>query len=654
MNWWLKNRIRMVQNNLRDVDAQLIDVEEHVHALKEIGANVLQINCGGITSFYPTDLEYQVRSPYLKDDFFGKMVEACHKNGIRIIARFDFSKLHESMEGRHEDWWIRRADGSLVRYNDTISTCVNSDYQQYKSSEIIEEVLKRYSVDGVFFNYFGYINFDYSGNRFGICQCDNCKRKFLEMFGVPLPEDIEGDPEMEKRYERFKKVTVQDILKRIRHTVRKYSDDIAISTYATEYVDIVRSESNTELDRPLPLWPYDSSDHVALIQDSYPDKVSSNVSINAVSFAYRYAGVDTEQNQLRLYQNMAAGAGLDFCILGGFHNYPDKENLKGLKEVFQYHQKYERFYGHFDRRTRIMILTEYNLLQLGEGYRGLFRILKEEHIPFSVIDAARLECFCDRLDEYDFIFIPNKVPISDTALRAMEKTTACIVAIGDALAERPDWMERLFDVRITEYVADTQAMYVRTQPEALFYGMKEKAWLYLPDGYHRIESSPGAREILPIVKKTLFGPPERAYGHEETQEPSGVVSKKGNIYLAFDLPYAYYKYGHKGMKKCFCQLIESVHPIKRDFVTNAPEMVEVFYSGIGGNVYMLQLVNLTGLSGNTYFSPIPVSNIEFRFQKKPVRIRKMGKDGLTEIPCSDPLLVTLEGSYQAYLLEVRD
>ena len=124
MAWWLKNNLRMIQNNIRDTDAEM-DIDKQIEWLKYFGANVLQIGCGGITAFHPSKLECQHVSPYLKNDFIGEVVEKCHANGIRVIARFDFSKTHESLCEAHPDWYFRKEDGSLVRYHDTVATCVN-------------------------------------------------------------------------------------------------------------------------------------------------------------------------------------------------------------------------------------------------------------------------------------------------------------------------------------------------------------------------------------------------------------------------------------------------------------------------------------------------------------------------------------------------
>ena len=46
MNWWMEKPYRMVQNNLRDIDGAM-DVDYEVDMLKKLGANVVQVGCGG-------------------------------------------------------------------------------------------------------------------------------------------------------------------------------------------------------------------------------------------------------------------------------------------------------------------------------------------------------------------------------------------------------------------------------------------------------------------------------------------------------------------------------------------------------------------------------------------------------------------------------
>ena len=58
MNWWMEKPYRMVQNNLRDIDGAM-DVDYEVDMLKKLGANVVQVGCGGISAYGPSQLACQ-------------------------------------------------------------------------------------------------------------------------------------------------------------------------------------------------------------------------------------------------------------------------------------------------------------------------------------------------------------------------------------------------------------------------------------------------------------------------------------------------------------------------------------------------------------------------------------------------------------------
>ena len=92
-HWWEGYPWRMVQTNLREIDMEDLDAGKFAADLKEFGATVVTLNAGGIIAGYDTDLEYQPKCEYLHGDSLKKTVEECHKEGNRVIARMDFSKI---------------------------------------------------------------------------------------------------------------------------------------------------------------------------------------------------------------------------------------------------------------------------------------------------------------------------------------------------------------------------------------------------------------------------------------------------------------------------------------------------------------------------------------------------------------------------------
>ena len=73
-------------------------------------------------------------------------------------------------------------------------------------------------------------------------------------------------------------------------------------------MDIIRHESQSN---SLPYWPYSASDNVGNAGNSYPDHIISNASIQQISFQSRYNAVEPEEVEIRLWENIANGSGLD-------------------------------------------------------------------------------------------------------------------------------------------------------------------------------------------------------------------------------------------------------------------------------------------------------------------------------------------------------
>jgi hypothetical protein len=61
--WWLAKPMRLIQTNLRDIDA-----DRCIRDVKEYNAEAVMFNIGGIVAFYPTELEYHFRNTYLKNE----------------------------------------------------------------------------------------------------------------------------------------------------------------------------------------------------------------------------------------------------------------------------------------------------------------------------------------------------------------------------------------------------------------------------------------------------------------------------------------------------------------------------------------------------------------------------------------------------------
>ena len=183
-HWWEGYPWRMIQTNLRQIDMADINAKAYAKQLKGFGATVVTLNAAGIIASYQTNHPYQAQSEYLTGDSLRQIIDACHEEGIRVIARTDFSKVHYDLYEQHPEWAYRTAKGEIVNYNGDVHVCPNGEYQQKIMFEILEEVLTTHPFDGVFCNMSGFLVMDYSGNFHGPCHCDSCKKKYLEIYGT--------------------------------------------------------------------------------------------------------------------------------------------------------------------------------------------------------------------------------------------------------------------------------------------------------------------------------------------------------------------------------------------------------------------------------------------------------------------------------------
>lgn len=660
MVWWKRNKLRLIQTNLRDTDADM-DVDLLIAGLKDLSANTLQFNTGGIMAFYPTGLEFHYRNPYLKGDLIGEVIEKCHQNGIKFIARFDFSKAHVSVFNDKPDWFYRSLQGNYINYNDMVHTCVNGYYQSEYSLKILKEVLARYQVDGIFFNMFGYQTTDYSGNYHGICHCENCKKRFKEMYHLELPKTEATDDPVYIKYVEFKEITTRELLEKIHKVVKEIDPNLPISTYHDYMVDMVRKESNTAVDRPYPIWLYSASENVKSVEDTWDDKLVSNCSINAVDMPYRFMGVSKHLIRLRLYQNIANGSGLDFCINGVFEGYPDRENFDAVKEVFEFHKKNEAYFGSFQSVADIaLIKPEVKVLADVESeYLGIFKMLKERHIQFDVICQENLEERVEGLKRYLCVIVPDyRILLNEKIAAAMQEPTTNWMLTGAYPERGCEEIYRIIGGKLIDRRGANRSAYFLTQDKQVFLRFAERDWIFVDFTFAGIKFDEGVLPLLPFIKPARFGPPERCGGYSVSDEYGAGIKAYKNmnvVSVPWEIGKLYQTYGYEDHKNILLDLLDYVTDQNYILTTNAPMDVELILNKYDDGTYLLQLLNLSGYNGSTFYKPNPIYGIDISIRNvrsgvKVIPLDKGGEPACEEHPEGLIIHVAQLDHYLAYTI----
>jgi hypothetical protein len=187
--WWQKP-LRVIQPNLQIKDTDQIDPVKLAAQMKEMGANTIVFNAGGIYAWYPSKVQHHMINEYLPQSFdlLKEVIEECHKQDIRFIARVDFSKADDSIYLQRPEWFARQASGEPQiigskrpgPWSLLMSTCINSPYRNDAVAKpVLGEILDNYDVDGIFFN----------APNYTPCHCVGCQRKYRAVYGQELPED---------------------------------------------------------------------------------------------------------------------------------------------------------------------------------------------------------------------------------------------------------------------------------------------------------------------------------------------------------------------------------------------------------------------------------------------------------------------------------
>ncbi|NND31471.1 MAG: family 10 glycosylhydrolase [Saprospiraceae bacterium] len=633
LSWWKRNNLRVMQCNLPAYEAGL-NVDLLIEDLQKFSVNTLIINGGGIMAFYPTELDFQYTNPYMQPNMLGDVIEKCHKNNIRVITRFDFSRFHESIFDKHPDWAYISPNGERIINDDMYVASINAPYVQEKSIEIVKELINKYPVDGIFINMPGYSTRNvYEDLYFGIDQNAFDRKRFSDFSGglsIPSKEDP-GDPVFMK-YQDFKKYTADDWMQKIHKAVKVHNPDIAICTYMEKYVDIIRHESQTN---SLPYWPYMSYDNVTNTSCSQPNHIVSNASIQQISFRSRFNAIEPEETAIRLYENLAAGSGLDMSLMGDFRQYEDERNFKTWEKIYGLHKKYEPYFGKYASAAEICVISPayWPGGVSGQEYKGIQLMLKEAHLQYDIIHFEQIATLREKIEKYKLIIIPDIPNLSDSSITVLSQACSngtAIIATNKTLHDKPEALLNLFGAKIIETQEDGFGYYLSPDNKELFTLFRQQTLLFWRYNLGFYDLSNADDQYLPIYTPGRPGPPEKTGGHEPTgffaMGAKKHVKGKAAI-LPLNLGRLYFIHGYEQHKNILLDIISWIFPTGYDLVqTNAPERVEVvlqkFTENVAQNVglpndedgLMLHLTNLTGFSGNTYFKPIPIPDIQFKIK----------------------------------------
>lgn len=632
--WWNRQPIRLVQTNFPAIYGKM-DIDEYVNAVTDMGANVLLFNTGGIVANYQTRLEAQYRNPHIGDrDFVRELIDKLHDKGVRYIARFDFSKLHPSIAEKHPEWLYVGTNGQNQVFNGLVSACINGEYYQKKSLEILREVIENYPIDGVFFNMMGYTGSTYAGENHGICQCDNCRHRFHERTGLELPKDA-NDPNIAV-YRQFQRETSYELYTTVTSYIRKLNKDLVIYNYNDVGTSWIASESGGTPLRDGAPYPYNATNNVKPVLGSYNDVVPVNLTMGFQAIGYR--SVLNNANLLRnwMLENMLHGAPLGFVVVGTLNHYEDRVFFPDVKEIYSFHQRNEPLFTNVESAAQVALIQD----RYSDDARGMIRLLTEEHIPYDIINPAQLTGtrLPRSLDSYKVVIVNN---LSDWDENIQQRIQAYVDRGGKVLAmgtfgmtasgarKQPDL--RLFGVKsINEFYPSKQATYLKRVPtdSKLVPDNAPFSLMMMNADFLKCEAVSDAEVFFRLLPTNLYGPAEVTWYEESeiTSFPGVIYNAHGNgktVLFPWRVGAEYEQRGNYAHRTVVVAAIERLLGYEPGIRTDLPASVELTHLKNRNNQFeWIGLINHSGHLGTSVREPITIRQTEIRFRpnRKPTRV----------------------------------
>ncbi|SEL96823.1 alpha-amylase family protein [Parapedobacter koreensis] len=629
--WWNRAPVRLIQTNLREIDA-MMDVEAYVQSILDGSANVVLLNVGGIVANYPTQLPYHYRNPFMKGDLVGTLVDRLHQHDVKVIGRFDFSKLNEVLAEKKPEWLYVGTHGKNVNYNGQVHTCINGGYQQEYLFHILKEAIIQYPLDGIFFNMIGYTTTDYNDESHGICQCENCKNRFFNATGAQLPVVEDIDDPVFREYNAFKSATSDELFNRIGKFIKELNPNLVVNTYTDAGVDMIRMESSSHI-RNQHEWNYFSTDHVKRVLGSYDDRAPSNLLQYFLALGYRHVAAAPSLSKVWVLQNMLQGGALDVYVIGTLVNQADRAFIAITNDLYAFHKKHEKLFTNLAPRSKVALVRGN-----GEEYKGMIRLLSEEHILFDIIEPSAIgsDHIPRNIDSYDALILGDVSMMGDELIGHIDSYVqqgGKVLATGFT-ATRDKTGNPMANIRLKslgvkpgyELVPRAKSTYLSistTDKDVLGdSAFRDIDLMMVYADFLKCVPTDQAKGYFRLVPSTMFGPPEKCYfmAEEITDIPGMIVNEYGKghtVFVPWPIGAQYNFKGHHAHRALFATVLNDVLKIEKTIETDASPLIEISHMVNRKGAYeWIGLINHAGQLGATFRDPVSIHQITLRF--KPV------------------------------------
>ncbi len=436
-----RNLLDMHIDDWNSVFLSKINAEEYVEALKDAGIQAAMVKSMPHTGLctYPSAYGPMHRGLH-GTDYFGKMVELCHKNGISVIAYFSQVFDNYAYE-KHPEWRTVTVDGKnhkdfsgqdCFRNGRYGIVCPNNvEYREYVKNHLTE-LNETYEFEAMFLDMTFWPD---------VCYCASCRKRYYEETGRELPRNMDWHAPEFREFQSRREQWLAEFAAFSTNCIKKIKPQVMVE-HQFSMVMSPWIHASTEL--LMDAADYASGDYYGgYLQQSFINKYYRNIS-KQLPFAYHTSRCDPELNQhtttkteeqLLLHVITALVHDGAFLLVDAIN--PDGTIVpevyhKLMKRVYSISAPYEKYVGGeeiADAAIWFSSFAKYDPAETGSvadksfgpGYYqeapvGMAQILRANNIPFTVVGSRNLSGLKTKL-----LILPHIFDVREEEINEIEK-----------------------------------------------------------------------------------------------------------------------------------------------------------------------------------------------------------------------------------------
>ena len=431
---WYGRPMRWGQLTLVENDPPELNVGYWLDYFQRCRCDAVTLSAGGVVAYYPTKVPMHYRSAWLGDrDSFGELCRGCQKLGMVVVARVDPHAAHEDMYRAHPEWMAVDPQGNIRHHTvmpELYLSCSHGGYNREFLTEVIQEIVATYQVDGVFANRWA----DTGG--FTVCYCAHCRASF----GREIPRLRDPRDKNWRDYTVWYQESLFSLMKLWDGEIRKIRPDATFLPNSGggvgNAVDWKRFGEMSETlvcdhqGRSGVTPPWSNGMAAKVFRSAAGNKAIIGIfGINvATSHRWMKSVKGAAEQQIWAAEGVANGFRPWFTKFGGVQE--DERWMPQVQRFFQWHKSAERYLRDREPAARVaMVYSQQTSLyyggaqaqaNVGDAVNGMYHALVEARIPFEMVHDHKLE----ELARYKLAVLPNVAALSDAQCDAVRRFVA--------------------------------------------------------------------------------------------------------------------------------------------------------------------------------------------------------------------------------------